>query len=93
MLLFLLIDDADDFMDSIIPLFWTAWNNPFRCDTILPGESSEEMDMELKKLGNTDIWVTPIGFGVLTIGKTQLNLSLEEGARLIRYGQIGRAHV
>jgi predicted aldo/keto reductase-like oxidoreductase len=42
--------------------------------------------MELKKLGNTDIWVTPIGFGVLTIGKTQLDLPLEEGARLVRYG-------
>ena len=36
-------------------------------------------------LGNTGIYVTPIGLGVLTIGNTQLDLSLEEGADIVRY--------
>jgi len=39
----------------------------------------------MKRLGNTDILVSPVGMGVLTIGPTQLACSLEEGARLIRY--------
>ena len=38
-----------------------------------------------KRLGNTGLEITPIGFGVLTIGKTQLNYPLEKGAELIRY--------
>lgn len=42
--------------------------------------------MKLKKLGKTNIQVSPIGFGVLTIGKNQLNLSLSEGADLVKYG-------
>ncbi len=42
--------------------------------------------MKYNKLGNTDILVSSIGFGVLTIGKTQLNLPLDEGAELVRYG-------
>ena len=29
--------------------------------------------------------VTPIGFGVLTVGNTQLNLPVEEGAEVLRY--------
>ena len=33
--------------------------------------------MKKKKLGNTGIEVTPIGFGVLTVGNTQLNLPVE----------------
>lgn len=41
--------------------------------------------MNKVKLGNTDIYVTPIGMGVLTIGNTQLDLSLEEGADVVRY--------
>ena len=41
--------------------------------------------MEKKKLGNTEIYVTPVGLGVLTIGKSQLNLPLSEGAELISY--------
>lgn len=41
--------------------------------------------MKKIKLGNTKIEVTPVGMGVLTIGKTQLNLSISEGAELIRY--------
>ena len=41
--------------------------------------------MEMKILGNTNITVTPFGMGVLTIGPSQLDRSLEEGARLIRY--------
>lgn len=36
-------------------------------------------------LGSTGIEVTPVGFGVLTIGSTQLNLSLEEGAEVLKY--------
>ena len=41
--------------------------------------------MDTKKLGNTDIFVTPIGMGVLTIGFLQLVLPLEQGAGIIRY--------
>ena len=41
--------------------------------------------MERVKLGNTDIEVTPIGLGVLTVGKTQLDLPLQEGAEVVRY--------
>ena len=41
--------------------------------------------MEKKILGNTGIEVSVIGFGVLTIGKTHLNLSVEEGAELLKY--------
>lgn len=41
--------------------------------------------MKKQILGNTGIEVTPVGFGVLTIGNTQLNLPLAEGAALIRY--------
>ena len=41
--------------------------------------------MKRNRLGNTDIFVTPIGLGVLTIGNTQLDLPLEEGAEIVRY--------
>lgn len=41
--------------------------------------------MKKIELGNTGIQVTPVGFGVLTVGNTQLNLPLQEGAELIRY--------
>ena len=41
--------------------------------------------MEKNRLGNTDIFVTPVGLGVLTIGNTQLDLPLEEGAEIVRY--------
>lgn len=41
--------------------------------------------MKYNKLGNTDLYVSPVGFGVLTVGNTQLNLPLEEGAELIKY--------
>lgn len=37
------------------------------------------------KLGNTEIYATKIGLGVLTIGNTQLNLPLEDGAEIVRY--------
>ena len=37
------------------------------------------------RLGETDIEVTPVGLGVLTIGNTQLDLPLEEGAKVVRY--------
>lgn len=37
------------------------------------------------KLGNTDLYVTPVGLGVMTIGNTQLDLPLEEGAEIVRY--------
>ncbi|MBQ6401586.1 MAG: aldo/keto reductase [Firmicutes bacterium] len=36
-------------------------------------------------LGQSNISVTPVGLGVLTIGGTQLDLPLEEGARIVRY--------
>ncbi|QIB69438.1 4Fe-4S dicluster domain-containing protein [Aminipila butyrica] len=41
--------------------------------------------MEKKVLGNTGLAVTPVGFGVLTMGKTQLDKPLYEGAALLRY--------
>jgi predicted aldo/keto reductase-like oxidoreductase len=41
--------------------------------------------MKKNKLGRTGVEVTPVGFGVLTVGRTQLNLPLDEGAALIRY--------
>ena len=40
--------------------------------------------MKKKKLGNTGIEVSEFGFGVMTIGSSQLDLPLEEGAELIR---------
>lgn len=42
--------------------------------------------MKKIELGNTGLLVSPIGFGVLTIGDNQLNLPLSEGADLVRYG-------
>ena len=41
--------------------------------------------MRKNLLGNTGIEVTPVGLGVLTIGYTQLDLPLEEGAAVVRY--------
>ena len=41
--------------------------------------------MKRVKLGNTDIKVTPVGLGVLTIGNTQLDMPLSEGADIVRY--------
>jgi predicted aldo/keto reductase-like oxidoreductase len=41
--------------------------------------------MKKNELGKTGILVTPVGMGVLTVGPTQLNLPLSEGAALIRY--------
>ena len=41
--------------------------------------------MERVKLGSTDIRVTPVGLGVMTIGNTQLDLPLKEGAEIVRY--------
>lgn len=36
-------------------------------------------------INNTDIMITPIGMGVLTIGNKQLDLSLKDGADIVRY--------
>lgn len=41
--------------------------------------------MKNNNLGSTGIQVTPVGFGVLTVGRTQLNLSVDEGAAVLRY--------
>ena len=41
--------------------------------------------MKKNELGKTSIEVTPVGMGVLTVGRTQLALSLEAGARVVRY--------
>jgi len=41
--------------------------------------------MKRVKLGNTNIEVTPVGLGVLTIGNTQLDMPLEDGAEIVRY--------
>ncbi len=41
--------------------------------------------MEKITLGKTGLSVSKAGFGVLTIGETQLNLSVEEGSELLSY--------
>ena len=41
--------------------------------------------MKTKRLGNTNIFVTPVGMGVLTVGSTQLDLSISEGTAIVRY--------
>lgn len=41
--------------------------------------------MKKVKLGNTGIEITEAGFGVLTVGSSQLNLSIDEGSDLINY--------
>jgi len=41
--------------------------------------------MKKNRLGKTDIFVSPVSFGVLTVGNTQLNLPVSEGAELIKY--------
>ncbi len=41
--------------------------------------------MKKNVLGKTGLKVTEIGFGVLTVGWTQLNLSVEDGAAVVRY--------
>ena len=41
--------------------------------------------MKLNELGKTGIKVTPVGMGVLTIGRTQLDLPLKEGASIVRH--------
>lgn len=41
--------------------------------------------MKKNILGKTGLEVTELGFGVLTVGKTQLNLPISEGASIIRY--------
>ena len=41
--------------------------------------------MKKNRLGNTDLYVSPVAFGVMTMGRSQLDLPLEEGAELIRY--------
>ncbi|MDF3002454.1 MAG: 4Fe-4S dicluster protein, partial [Bacillota bacterium] len=42
--------------------------------------------MKKSILGNTGLQVTEVGFGVLTVGKTQLNMTIDEGAAVLRYG-------
>ncbi|MDR0854353.1 MAG: aldo/keto reductase [Clostridiales Family XIII bacterium] len=41
--------------------------------------------MKKNELGKTGLLVSPVGMGILTMGKTQLSLALDEGADLIRY--------
>ena len=41
--------------------------------------------MKYNKLGSTDLYVSPVSFGVMTVGKSQLDLPIDEGAELIRY--------
>ncbi len=45
--------------------------------------------MKINPLGNTGLNVTEVGFGVLPMGSTQLNLPLDEGAAVLRYA-LGR---
>ena len=41
--------------------------------------------MQLRTLGNTGIQVTPVGMGVMAVGRTQLDLPIPEGAAIVRY--------
>ena len=41
--------------------------------------------MEYRMLGKTGLQVSRIGFGVLTMGKSQLNLDLNEGANILKH--------
>jgi aryl-alcohol dehydrogenase-like predicted oxidoreductase len=41
--------------------------------------------MKIKTLGNTNLHVSEVGFGVLTVGGSQLNLPVRQGGELIRY--------
>lgn len=41
--------------------------------------------MNINRLGNTGLDVTEVGFGVLTVGNTQMNLPVDEGAAVLRY--------
>ncbi|MDR2355046.1 MAG: aldo/keto reductase [Clostridiales Family XIII bacterium] len=41
--------------------------------------------MKKNTLGKTGIPVTPVGFGVLTVGRTQLDMPVKEGAAILRY--------
>ena len=41
--------------------------------------------MKYSELGKTGIKVSRIGFGVLTVGGSQLNLPVAEGAAVLRY--------
>ena len=41
--------------------------------------------MKKNRLGNTDLYVSPVAFGVMTMGRSQMDLPLDEGAELIRY--------
>ena len=41
--------------------------------------------MEKVILGKTGIEVSKVGFGVLTMGASQMNLPLEDGSNLIEY--------
>lgn len=41
--------------------------------------------MKQVRLGNTDIYVSRAGFGVLPMGPSQLALPVEEGAQILRY--------
>ena len=41
--------------------------------------------MKYNRLGSTNMYVSPVAFGVLTMGNTQLDLPLQEGAELIKY--------
>lgn len=41
--------------------------------------------MKMNKLGRTGIEVSPIGFGVLTVGETQLNMPVKKGAKVLEY--------
>jgi aryl-alcohol dehydrogenase-like predicted oxidoreductase/ferredoxin len=41
--------------------------------------------MKINKLGKTGIQISEVGFGVLTVGRNQLDLPLLEGAAVLRY--------
>jgi aryl-alcohol dehydrogenase-like predicted oxidoreductase len=41
--------------------------------------------MEKRELGRSGIEVTPVGMGVLTVGWSQLDLPLKEGAEVMEY--------
>ncbi len=57
----------------------------FIAGAVIGGGYPMTNDMQYRVLGNTGIKVSRVGFGVLTVGHTQLDLPIRQGAEVIRY--------
>lgn len=75
----LAVNRSDRYCVDIDFHHFTSYDNHMH-DTNIGGKI-----MKKTELGHTGIYVTPAAFGVLTMGASQLDLSLEKGAQLIKY--------